>query len=61
MKKKMIVILLNFLYLMAMVGWILILALMVDVSILCAGLFGLYWPLGRLMRKLEKKYWRYWV
>lgn len=61
MKKKMILILMNLLSLLAMVGWIFILALMVDVSILCAGLFVLYWPLGRLMRKLEKKYWRYWV
>ena len=61
MKKKMIMLLMNFLSLLALVGWILILALMVDVSILCAGLFLLYWPLVRLMSKLEKKYWRYWV
>lgn len=46
--------------LLALVGWILILALMVDVSVLCVCLFALYWPLVRLMRYLEKKYWRFW-
>ena len=60
MEKMLIVLLLHVLSILALVGWVLILALMTEVSVLCVGLFVLYWPLARLMRYLEKKYWRFW-
>lgn len=59
MKKMLVDFLMRVLTIFALVGWILILALMVDVSVLCVGLFALYWPLTRLMRYLEKEYWRF--